>query len=91
MNQTKLESLLETCLNIAIGFIISLLLWIYLVAPLWGLEMSMFDNLGITGIFTVSAVARGYVMRRFFNAGIHKAIHKAIHNWVKNQADQEIT
>ena len=79
MNQSKLESLLETTLNIATGFIISLLLWIYMVAPLWGLKMTMFDNLGITGIFTVSAIIRGYIWRRFFNAGIHKAIH----NWTK--------
>jgi len=76
MNQTKLESLLETCINIASGFIVSLLLWTFVVAPLWGLTMSTFDNLAIVSIFTVSAIIRGYVWRRFFNAGIHKAIHQ---------------
>jgi len=79
MNQTKLESLLETCINIASGFIVSFLLWSFVVAPIWGLTMSTFDNLGIVSIFTVSAVIRSYVWRRFFNAGIHKAIHR----WVK--------
>ena len=81
MNQTKLESLLETCINIASGFIVSLLLWTFVVAPLWGLTMSTFDNLAIVSIFTVSAIIRGYVWRRFFNNGVHKAIHK----WVTTQ------
>lgn len=78
MEQTKLESLLEISLNIASGFFISLLLWTYIVAPLWGLKMSTFDNLGIVLIFTVSAIIRGYVFRRFFNAQIHKAIHQFV-------------
>ena len=80
MEQSKLESLLETCVNIASGFIISILVWTYLVAPLWGFNTSMYDNFGITLVFTVSAIIRGYVWRRFFNAGIHKSIH----NWVKS-------
>ena len=62
--------------------IISFLLWTFIVAPLWGLTMSTFDNLGIVLIFTVSAIARGYIWRRFFNKGIHKVIHK----WVKSNA-----
>ena len=76
MNQTKLESLLETIINIATGFVISLLLWTFLVAPLWGLQTSTFDNLGIVSIFTVAAIARGYIWRRFFNAGLHKLINQ---------------
>jgi len=54
------------------------------VAPLWGLEMSTFDNLGIVSIFTVSAIGCGYVWRRFFNAGIHKAIHKYVNKYVRS-------
>lgn len=79
MEQTKLESLLEASVNIVSGFIVSFLLWTYVVAPLWGLKMNTYDNLGIVLIFTVSSLLRGYIWRRFFNAGIHKAIHKAIH------------
>ena len=81
MNQSKLESLLETSVNIVSGFLVSLLLWTYVVAPLWGLKMSTFDNLGIVGIFTVSAIIRGYVWRRFFNAGIHRSIHTSVKKW----------
>jgi len=45
--------------------------------------MSTFDNLGIVSIFTISAIGRGYVLRRFFNAGIHKMIHKNVKNLLK--------
>jgi len=81
MHQSKIESLLETFLNIASGFVVSMLLWAYVVAPLWGLEMTTYDNFGIVAIFTISAVIRGYVWRRFFNKGIHKTIHSAVKSW----------
>ena len=67
MGQTKLGSLTESLLNITSGFFVSLLIWIYIVTPLWDIEMSMLDNLGITGIFTISAVIRSYIWRRIFN------------------------
>jgi hypothetical protein len=76
MHQTKIESLIESCINIASGFIISLLLWIYVVIPIWELEVTMLDNLSITALFTVSAIIRSYLWRRFFNAGLHKWIHR---------------
>jgi len=82
VNQTKLESLLEASVNTAIGFFVALWTWQFIVAPLMGYIVTMRDNLVITGIFTVVSVARGYVLRRFFNAGLHRAIHKlarAIH------------
>lgn len=74
MNQTKLESLLEACINTAIGFFVALWTWQFIVAPIMGYIVTMADNLLITGIFTVVSVARGYVLRRFFNAGLHRAV-----------------
>lgn len=65
--QTKLQSLLESCLNIGSGFVISLIVWSYLVVPVWGLQVNMVDNLNITALFTVVSVIRSYVWRRFFN------------------------
>ena len=67
MGQSKLSSLTESLLNITSGFFVSLAIWIYIVSPLWNIEMTMLDNLGITGIFTVSAVIRSYIWRRIFN------------------------
>ena len=75
MNQTKLESLLEAFVNIGSGFFISLGVWIFIAAPIWGIEMHMLDNIGLCLIFTVASIIRSYVWRRFFNAGIHKVVH----------------
>lgn len=76
MNQTRLESLLEAGVNTAIGFFVALWTWQFIVAPLMGYAVTLADNLLITGIFTVVSVARGYVLRRFFNSGLHRAVHK---------------
>jgi membrane protein implicated in regulation of membrane protease activity len=78
MNQTKLESLLESILNIGSGFIISLLVWAFIVVPVWNLPVNMTQNFIITGLFTVISVIRSYIWRRFFNAGLHNLIHKGI-------------
>lgn len=78
MKQTKLESLLEANVNVAIGFVISLLFWTYVVVPVWHLPVTMHQNLAITGLFTALSVARSYVMRRFFNAGLHRAVHNFV-------------
>lgn len=72
MQQTKLESLIETCLNVAIGFCVSYSMW-PLVAWLYDIPYSAAQNLGITMIFTVLSITRGYIVRRWFNAGLHEA------------------
>jgi len=49
-----------------LGFFISLLVWVWVIKPLYGIEVSLFQNLEITAIFTVFSVTRSYVVRRFF-------------------------
>lgn len=78
MTQTKLESLLESIVNVASGFFVSLAVWIFIVTPVWHIEMSMLENLAITGLFTIFSLARSYTWRRFFNAGIHRWIHEHV-------------
>ena len=65
--QTKVGSLIESCLNVGSGFILALLLWKLVIVPWWEFDVSMNDNIAITGIFTVVSVLRGYVWRRVFN------------------------
>lgn len=72
MKQTKLESLVESIFNTSIGFIISLLVWVFIVTPLWDIKVSHVDNIMITIIFTVTSIMRSYFVRRFFNAELHK-------------------
>ena len=83
MNQTRLESFIEANINTFSGFGISLLFWVLVVIPVWDLNVTMFDNLMITCCFTVLSVARGYVWRRFFNAGLHKTVHRIVASMVK--------
>ena len=65
--QTRVESLVESLLNIASGFILSLLIWTFVVVPLYNLDVNMFQNLTITSIFTISAIVGSYLWRRYFN------------------------
>lgn len=76
MRQSRLESAIETVLQVATGFWISFLVWTLIVAPLYGIPYSGLQGLSITGIFTVSSLLRMYTIRRFFNNGYHKLAHQ---------------
>lgn len=78
MNQTKIESLLEVIISILIGFIVALTFWTFVIVPIYKIPVSFIQNIQITGLFTILSVARGYVVRRYFNAGLHKAVHKFV-------------
>lgn len=63
--QTKRISLIETLVGIVIGFLVFMLLTVF-VFPLYGHQINLADNLQITVVFTVASVIRGYFVRRFF-------------------------
>lgn len=65
--QTRLSSLTEQLLNVGSGFIVSLVFWVWVVVPVWDLEVDMHENLTITACFTVLSIVRGYIWRRCFN------------------------
>jgi len=67
MSQTKRMSLFEQFCNVGSGFVLSLLIWVLVVKPVWDIDVSYSDNLAITVIFTFASIARGYVWRRLFN------------------------
>ena len=64
--QSKKMSLLETCASTAIGYAVAILAQV-LVFPLFGLTVSLSQNLAIGAIFTVVSIVRGYCVRRLFN------------------------
>lgn len=72
MNQTKLESLLESIVNILIGYVVALLSQL-IIFPIVGIDAPLSTNLIIGFWFTAISLARSYVIRRWFNAGLHKA------------------
>jgi hypothetical protein len=75
MNQTKAESLLESIVNIFIGYFVALISQI-LIFPFFDINISLSTNLWIGAWFTVISLVRSYVIRRWFNAGLHKIIVK---------------
>ncbi len=72
MTQTRLGSLIEALINVAIGFGINFCANL-LILPLIGFQISMGQNLFIGVLYTVISVARSYVVRRWFNARLHAA------------------
>lgn len=65
--QSLKHSWIEVLCNIGSGFIISGLLQHFVVTPLWHLQTSFSQNLGITVFFTVASVLRSILFRRYFN------------------------
>ena len=71
MEQTRASSFVEACINTAIGSGTTLVL-APIVYPLFGHSFTVAQNLGITAIFTVVSIIRGYAVRRWFNARIKR-------------------
>jgi uncharacterized membrane protein len=75
VRQSRLGSLIEVSVNIAIGFLIN---WIanILVLPMFGFQVTAAQAFNMGLIFTVISVARSYVVRRYFEQRIHRAALK---------------
>jgi hypothetical protein len=58
--------MVETIVSTVLGYLVALAL-LYLVNAVWNLHLALADNLVITGLFTIASLARGYLVRRFFN------------------------
>jgi hypothetical protein len=64
--QTRLQSLIESGANIAIGYAVAVLSQL-LIFPWFGVLLPLQDNLIIGAWFTVISLARSYLLRRGFN------------------------
>lgn len=71
MNQTKLGSFYEACINVAIGFGINYIANL-LIFPFFGFHISLEANFVMGLIYTLISVARSYFIRRYFNAKLHR-------------------
>ena len=73
MNQTKLGSLIEACVNVLIGFWINFFANLAIL-PAFGFHgLTLATNFYIGLAYTVVSVARSYIIRRWFNARLHAA------------------
>ena len=66
MSQTKTHSAVEAAANVVIGYGVSLVANATIL-PLFGLAISMSDNISIGAIYTSISIARSYCVRRAFN------------------------
>jgi len=66
MSQSRKMSLVEAIANMAIGYGVAVLTQL-VVFPLFGLAVSLSENLAIGLIFTVVSLLRSYWIRRLFN------------------------
>ena len=64
--QSRWMSLVESATNIVVGFGLAVLTQV-LVFPLFGLSVSLSENLGIGAVFTVVSLVRSFALRRIFN------------------------
>jgi hypothetical protein len=67
IRQHKMDSLMESVCNIAVGFIISWAVWMWIVAPLFNIPTNHGTGFLITCVFTVTSLARQYIIRRLFD------------------------
>jgi uncharacterized membrane-anchored protein len=64
--QTRLQSLLESLANVALGYGVALGAQL-LVFPLFSIHIPMSSNIAIGIIFTLVSLVRSYLLRRLFN------------------------
>jgi hypothetical protein len=63
--QSRTMSLVESTTNVVVGFLLALSTQVA-IFPLFGITVSVGDNLLIGGIFTAVSIARSFTLRRLF-------------------------
>jgi hypothetical protein len=63
--QSRTMSFVEAATNVIIGYVTAVLVQL-LTFPMFGIAMSMTDNLAVGVIFTVVSIMRSFVLRRVF-------------------------
>lgn len=66
MKQSKLESLFESVITVGSGLIVAVIIQL-LIFPLYDIEITLFENIQLATIFTISSIIRIYIIRRCFN------------------------
>ena len=67
MKQSRTMSLVESLVNVTVGYGIAVITQI-LVFPLFGLSTTLAENMALGAIFTVVSIARSYCLRRAFES-----------------------
>jgi hypothetical protein len=75
MLQSKLSSFYEALMNILIGYGVAVSSQI-VIFPLFDIHIPLSDNFWIGAWFTLISLTRSYVVRRWFNARLHRAAQR---------------
>jgi len=67
--QSRIHSLVESLVNVAIGYLIAVAAQIA-VFPLFGYSIKLGDNFLIGLVFAAISIARSYIIRRWFTSGV---------------------
>lgn len=67
LKQSRIMSLVEATTNVVVGYVVALLTQ-FAVFPLFGLAVSLSDNLVIGAVFTAVSLLRSFALRRLFEA-----------------------
>lgn len=71
MNQSRLGSFIEAMMNTLIGYVINLAAQLA-IYPAFGATFTFKQNIYIGLIFMVISIVRGFVIRRYMNARLHR-------------------
>ena len=71
MRQSKLSSLAESVLGVVVGYAINVFAQ-YMIFPMFGINISLSENMAIGAIFTFISIGRSYLIRRWFNHWLHR-------------------
>ena len=66
MKQSKIQSLVESVITVVSGLIVAVIIQL-LIFPLYNIEITLFENVQLATIFTVSSIIRIYFIRRCFS------------------------
>ncbi len=67
MKQSRLMSMVESLANVLVGYVVAVVMQMA-VFPLFGLAVTVTENLLIGLIFTAVSIVRSYALRRGFEA-----------------------
>ena len=65
--QTRIQSFIEVLITLSIKFVTAMLVWEFVIEPIFQYEANLGQNFVITSIFTLVSLILSYSVRRFFN------------------------
>ena len=76
--QSRTGSLIESLVNVVVGFAINFGVNLIVLPVFFGHSISLASNLQMGLIFTVVSVARSYAIRRWFNGRLHTLVTRLL-------------